>query len=126
MSGLANWTHDAAHRECRADYSRYSRDLDAHYASYFAAHPEERGTHVRQAVDLPRALPPGWDYLADELPERVRHIHHLSGRSSQVLALAIFGASSHLDPGLDWLKDALAPLPASTWRTARPGCRPAR
>jgi hypothetical protein len=101
------------HAECRDAYNRYSRDLDAHYAAYFAAHPEERGTHLRQATDLERALPPGWEHLADDLPERVRHVHHLSGRSSQVLALAIFGASARLDPGLDWLFEALSPLPPS-------------
>jgi hypothetical protein len=110
---LAAWTHEAVHAECRDAYNQYSRELDAHYAAYFAAHPEERGTHLRQAVDLERALPPGWEHLADDLPERVRHVHHLSGRSSQVLALAILGASRRLDPGLDWLFEALSPLPPS-------------
>lgn len=113
MFALADWTHEAVHRKCRDAYNQYSIDLDSHYAAYFAAHPEERGTHLRQAVDLERALPPGWAHLADELPERVRHVHHLSGRSSQVLALAVLGASSHLDFGLDWLLQALDPLPRS-------------
>jgi hypothetical protein len=110
---LAAWTHEAVHAECRHAYNQYSRDLDGHYAAYFAAHPKERGTHLRQAADLERALPPGWEHLADDLPERVRHVHHLSGRSSQVLALAILGASARLDPGLDWLFEALSPLPPS-------------
>jgi hypothetical protein len=99
--------------ECRDAYNRYSRKLDAHYAAYFRAHTEERGTHLRQATDLERALPPGWDHLVDDLPSRVRHRHHLSGRSSQVLALAVLGASARLDPGLDWLFEALSPLPPS-------------
>jgi len=60
---LVSWTHDAVHAECRDAYNQYSRDLDAHYAAYFAAHPEERGTHLRQATDLQRALPPGWQNL---------------------------------------------------------------
>src|SRR5436309_15685809 len=110
---LDGWTHEAVHGECRNAFSHYSRELDRHYATYFAAHPEERGTHLRQATDLERALPPGWEHLADDLPERVRHVHHLSGRSSQVLALAMLGASARLDPGLDWLFEALSPLPRS-------------
>jgi hypothetical protein len=108
---LAGWTHDAVHRECRDAYNQYSGDLDRHYATYFATHPDERGTHLRKAADLERALPPGWDYLGDELPERVRHRHHLSGRSSQVLALAVLGAANRLDFSLDWLSKGLAPLP---------------
>ena len=110
---LSAWTHERVHAECAAAYRVYSRDLDDHYARYFAAYPEERGVHVRQAADIERALPPGWDYLADELPERVRHRHHLSGRSSQLLALAVLGAATHLDFSLRWLFDALAPLPAT-------------
>lgn len=113
MSVLAEWTHEAVHDECRDAYNDYSRKLDAHYAAYFADHPEERGAYLRQAADLERALPPGWDHLGDDLPTRVRHVHHLSGRSSQVLALAVFDASSHLDPGLEWLFQAFAPLPKS-------------
>jgi hypothetical protein len=76
---LERWTHESVHAECAAAYVAYSRDLDQHYARYFAAHPEERGAHLRQAADIGRALPPGWDHLADDLPARVRHRHHLSG-----------------------------------------------
>lgn len=110
---LAAWTHERVHDECGAAYRAYSRGLDAHYDRYFAAHPEERGAHLRQAADIERALPPGWDYLADDLPENARHRHHLSGRSSQVLTLAILGAATRLDFSLGWLLDALAPLPAT-------------
>jgi hypothetical protein len=110
---LAAWTHDAVHAECGGAYNRYSRDLDDHYEGYFRSNPDEGGPHPRQAGDIGQALPPGWEHLADDLPERGRHIHHLSGRSSQVLALAILGASARLDPGLDWLFEALSPLPPS-------------
>jgi hypothetical protein len=110
---LASWTHEAVHAECREAYNRYSRELDAHYRDYFRSHPDEGGPHARQAADIERALPPGWEHLANDLPERGRHIHHLSGRSSQVLALALLGASTHLDPGLSWLFEALSPLPPS-------------
>jgi hypothetical protein len=71
MSVLADWTHEAVHAQCRDAYNRYSRELDDHYAAYFAAHPDERGTHLRQAVDIANALPPGWERLADQIPERV-------------------------------------------------------
>lgn len=110
---LADWTHEAVHGECRAAFNQYSRELDRHYAAYFAAHPDERGSHPRQAADLARALPPGWDHLVDELPERVRHRHHLSGRSSQTLAVSILGAARHLDFSLAGLFAALAWLPAT-------------
>ena len=74
----------------------YSRALDRHYSDY-SGHPEERGLHPRQARDLERALPPGFEHLADRLPERVRHRHHLSGRSSQLLAVSVLGTSAALD-----------------------------
>jgi hypothetical protein len=112
---LGHWTHETVVAECRTAYNRYSRDLDRHYHDYFAVSPEERkrGLHPRQAADLARALPPGWDRLVDDLPERVRHRHHLSGRSSQTLALAVIGVALHLDFSLEGLFAALAPLPAT-------------
>jgi hypothetical protein len=110
-SDLALWTHEAVRAECGAAYSRYSRDLDAHYRDYFRSHPDERGFHPRQAADIERALPPSWEHLAADLPTRARHVHHLSGRSSQLLALSLLGASARLDPGLSWLFDGLSPLP---------------
>jgi hypothetical protein len=119
-SDLALWTHEAVHAECGGAYNRYSRDLDAHYAAYFRAHPDEGGSHPRQAADIERALPPSWEDLAGDLPDRVRHVHHLSGRSSQLLALAMLGASARLDPGLNWLREALSPLPPSDLTLGRP------
>lgn len=41
----------------------------------------------------------------------MRGLHHLSGNSSQVLALGMLGVGNKLDPWLAWLSDALAPLP---------------
>lgn len=110
---LAAWTHETVHAECSEAYNRYSQDLDDYYTEYFRAHPGEGGSHPRQAADIEQALPPGWEHLADDLPNRARHVHHLSGRSSQLLALAVLGASTHLDPVLDWLLEALSPLPPS-------------
>ena len=115
MTGLnlAEWTHERVRAECGDAYNAYSRELDSHYEHYFAAHPEERGVHLRQAADIAHALPPGWDHLANDLPERVRHRHHLSGRSSQLLTLAVIGIGTRLDFSLGWLLDAFAPLPAT-------------
>lgn len=110
---LAFWTYESVRAECDGEYRRYSDDLDEHYRAYFAARPEERGLHPRQASDIERALPPGFDHLADQMPESVRHIHHLSGRSSQVLALSVLGASAALDFSHDWLFRVLQPLPAT-------------
>jgi hypothetical protein len=110
---LAAWTREAVRAECGDAYRQYSNELDAHYAAYFAAHPEERGSHLRQSVDIEHALPPGWEHLGDQLPEPGRHRHHLSGRSSQILALALLGASNALDFSLSWLFDGLSPLPPS-------------
>ncbi len=78
-----------------------------HYASYFAAHPEFAGEHPVKAKDLGAALPPGADFLAEFLPEKLRHLHHLSGRSSQVLALSLLGLAWRRDPSLRWLEVAL-------------------
>ena len=109
-AALALWTYEAIHDECRDAFSRYSAELDSHYRAYFAANPIYAGAHSRQARDIESALPPGWEHLADDLPEAARHRHHLSGRSSQVLAVSLLGASTRIDPSLEWLFEALSPL----------------
>lgn len=48
--------------------------------------------------------------LADLIPAGLRHRHHLSGNSSQILALALLGAAARLDPSHDWLWEAFSPL----------------
>jgi hypothetical protein len=57
---LAAWTHEAVHAECRDPYNKYSRELDDHYTAYFAAHTDQRGTHLRQAA-LPLSLRLNWE-----------------------------------------------------------------
>lgn len=86
---LALWTYEGIRDQCREPYRRYTQDLDAHYRAYFASHRDYAGVHSRQARDIEAALPPGWGHLADDLPEKARHRHHLSGRSSQVLAVSL-------------------------------------
>lgn len=66
-------------------------------------------------------MPEEWAHLAELLPVSERHVHHLSGNSSQVLALALLGVGKHLDPSLHWLWEALGvtAAPTSAVPTAR-------
>src|SRR4051812_3654270 len=108
VGALAGWTRDMVLEECRRAYNAYSRDLDRAYTDYYRKHQDERGKHSRQAADLARALPPGYDHLAD-LGGRA-HVHHLSGRSSQTLALALLGVGAIHDATLQWLYATLGNL----------------
>jgi hypothetical protein len=57
--------------------------------------------HPFAASERRFAFPPGWEHLADT-PIRW-HSRHLSGGSSQVLALALLQAAVAEDPSLGWL-----------------------
>jgi hypothetical protein len=100
------------HAECRDAYNRYAREVDADYDAYFRAHPEERGTHLRKATDLERALPPGWEHLADD---------RLSASAHVTISLAARARCWRWRPrcerparsGLDWLFEAVSSLPPS-------------
>jgi len=105
---LASWTKNEIDAICRKPHGVYERALREHYRQYFAAHPELAGDHPVKAEDLAAALPPGADFLEEYLPERLRHLQHLSGRSSQVIALAMLGLAWRRDPSVRWLQDALA------------------
>jgi hypothetical protein len=59
------------------------------------------------ARDLHAALPPGWAELASEMPAGSWDLRHLSGKSSQTLALGLLGVAAHRDPSLRWLFEAL-------------------
>ena len=110
---LAGWTHAEVVAQGRTAYNAYSSALDAAYAAYFRAHPDEAGLHPRQAADLAKALPPGFAHLAQQLPTAALHQHHLSGRSSQLIALALLGAGAASDPSLQWLYHAWGPMPST-------------
>jgi hypothetical protein len=85
----------------------YKKELEEHYIRYFEGHPEVRGDHRWKARDLRAALPAGFEGLGDRLPESVHHLHHLSGGSSQVIALALLGAASEAGPNLRWYGELL-------------------
>lgn len=105
---LASWTTAEINAVCREPYGVYERALREHYGAYFEANPGLAGTHPVKAKDLAAALPPGADFLEEYLPEKLRHLHHLSGRSSQIVALGLLGLAWRRDPSLRWLEAALA------------------
>ena len=114
---FAAWTRAAIDEECRAAYGDYAKAVRARHIAFFAARPELRSSqHPFAAVDRVAAFPPGWSHLAGVIPEGEWHRHHLSGGSSQVLAVALLGAAVHDDPTLAWvpgrnsLGERVAPL----------------
>jgi hypothetical protein len=115
---LAAWTKEAIDEVCRRPYGIYERGLREHYKAYFAAHSEFAGEHPLKAKDLAAALPPDADFLEEYLPEKLRHVQYLSGRSSQVIALAFLGLAWRRDLSLRWLEHALA-LPGLLKSVAR-------
>ena len=120
---LGTWTGHEIYEECRDAHSAYARGKTGSYVAYFAAHPELRDEHhPYKARDLAAALPEEWGGLADYLPGTGRHQHHLSGNSSQVLALGLLGVGARLDGSLGWLWEALgsstSPLPSRSVSSA--------
>jgi hypothetical protein len=122
---LSNWTGPEVVAECRAAYNAYRAAKTESYRAYFTANPHLRADgHAYMARDLAAALPDGWAGLAELLPGSERHRYHLSGNSSQVLALGLLGVAARADPTLAWLWNGLAPLPPARldlpeWRFER-------
>jgi hypothetical protein len=110
VSPLAAWPRAAIDAECQTAWRRYDRGLTTRYARYFEGHPELVGEQRTSARDLVAALPPGWQAPADAIPDRPWERHHLSAKSSQLLAVGLLGVAASRDPSLAWLWDALAPL----------------
>lgn len=109
---LYTWTTSAIRGECGATYNAYYRGKTARAKAYFAKHPELKDPkHEYKAKDIAAALPPGWEGLADLIPAKLRHTHHLSGNSSQLLALALLGAARTLDRSHSWLWQGFGTLP---------------
>jgi hypothetical protein len=111
---LAGWMTPEIEAECRAEYGRYKRARNERYTRYFQKNPDFAGGHPLKAKDLASALPAGHEGLVELLPEKERHREHLSGNSSQVLALGLLGPAVLAERTLDWLFASLVPpLPPS-------------
>lgn len=109
---LANWSGPEVAAQCRKAYNAYRANKTESYRAYFTANPHLKAdNHGYKAKDLVAALPEEWAPLADQLPVSERHVHHLSGNSSQVLALGLLGVGRRFDPSLQWLWSAFGPLP---------------
>lgn len=107
---LHAWTTPTIEAACRRAWLHYDNALRDRYIAYFKDHPDlAHPTQTWSAKDIESALPPGWGHLAELLPAG-RHSQHLSGKSSQILALALLGVSATLDPSHRWLWDAISPL----------------
>src|SRR4051794_14688907 len=109
---LANWSGPRVAAACHDAYTQYRAEKTESYRAYFARNSSLKAEdHEYKAKDLAAALPEQWAHLAEQVPVNERHRHHLSGNSSQVLALGLLGIGKELDPSLKWLWDALGPLP---------------
>lgn len=109
---LYGWTQRRIQKECGAAHSAYTNAKTAAYTKYFATHEDLRDpTHPFKAKDIAAALPTDWGGLAELIPPKLRHVHHRSGNSSQILSLGLLGAARKLDPSHAWLWEAFSPLP---------------
>lgn len=106
---LSNWSGSAIAKECHSDWLAYRAARTQSYRDYFAANPDLKADdHEYVAKDLKSALPRDHEDLAELLPKEERHRWHLSGNSSQVLALGLLGVATQRDPSLTWLFDSLS------------------
>ena len=104
---LAAWTRADIEAECARAWRSYDRRLTTRYARYFEQHPELAGEQRSSARDLESALPPGWGELSAAVPADGWQRHHLSGKSSQMLAVGLLGVAAAREPSLGWLFEAL-------------------
>lgn len=101
---LRGWTADQIDAECEDAYDSYFDRIRRGHIAYFASRPDERSdTRAFVARNREAALPDGWGHLADALPQRAWHRHHLSAGSSQVLAITLLSSATRADPSFQWL-----------------------
>jgi hypothetical protein len=82
------------------------------HIEYFRNHPDRCDPRRSFcAKSLADALPIGWERLAGLIPNASLHRHHLSGGSSQTLALGLLGAAATRGQGLEWLFQPHGPFP---------------
>lgn len=108
-SVLLQWNSQRIDAACSASYAEYERALKQHYRQYFGANPHLRCVkHDYSAVSIAAALPPEWSHLQHLIPRHLLHRFARSGRSSQMLALAILGSAAQRDKSLSSFWHALA------------------
>jgi hypothetical protein len=101
---LGWWTPDRIERCCGEPYATYLETVRSKHVDYYAARPNQRSrTHAFAAAAIEHALPPGHGSLTDRLPSELRHRQHLSGGSSQILAVSLLAPAADADSGLAWL-----------------------
>lgn len=112
---LTDWTTKAINRECSSAYHRYEKTRRQQYVAYFARHPDLRcPQHAHSAKSLAAALPFGCEELQMLIPRHAWHVHARSGKSSQMLALALLGSAARLDSSLGWFWRTFSlPTPSS-------------
>lgn len=103
---IAGWTHERIAAEAGAAYAEYLSRREEDVRRYFCEHvglvSHRSPLMARDAVS---ALPPGYAWLAARIPPEERHRWWLSGKSSQMLALALLGVAEAVDPTLRWIAD---------------------
>lgn len=108
LCNLHHWTKTGIDTECLAAYRRYEKTLIDHYTRYFAQRPHLRCRRQRySAKSLVDALPEGYAELLELIPADRIHRFARSGRSSQLLGLALLGTAAKVDPSLRWLWQAI-------------------
>jgi hypothetical protein len=107
---VRGWSSAEIQDQCRRPYAQYERERRNRYRDYFARNPNLAGTNPICARDLRSALPPGDDRLLGLVDVGDLHRWHLSGKSSQTLALALLGSSMLADPSLGWLFATVEPM----------------
>lgn len=105
MFRLSDWITEGIDDECRVAYRTYHGEMRHRHVAYFEKYPKRRDTNRPfVAKSFGDGLPLGWEQrLSALIPEERRHRHHLSGGSSQTLALALLGPAALGRPHLDWL-----------------------
>jgi hypothetical protein len=110
-SGLAGWSAEAIDAECAAAYRVYHEGVRQRHLEYFRLNPGLRHSKTAFAADtFEAALPRGWERLAPLIPAATRHRHHLSGGSSQTLALGLLGPAAMYGKSLQWLFEPHGPF----------------
>src|SRR3954449_9309222 len=83
---FAEWTAARIDAECATRYGEYLATVGQRHQSYTAAQAKRVGSESARLMRR-EVFPPGWEHLVNALPEDGWHRHHLSPRSSQILAV---------------------------------------